>query len=636
MRVQGRRARRSTAVLGALGLVAAVAAGLPAAARAAAPERVGVLGSPSADSQPVPPDGSDLARLPAGTTFRLSPQLAGMLGVSTLDAAGLRALRAAARPGLPGERTPPVGTTLLWPALDTTDKAGPLGIYLKQYTLRAVGKKIEVWVASGSDSVSTGTAFPAGDCRNNVPRSTEVTDTQVKYLIGQFDDNIYPKETKAFSVPPDRTGTNTVPGLVAAGLDFAGDGDHTVTLVDNVRDDNFYDFPKNKSYIAGFYAPIFNQLTDRNVMTIDAFDWVHRTGANPANEPNTDLCKSRPARPFTYESVFGHEWQHLLHQYQDPNETTWVNEGLSMFAESLDGYTDTRLSVHQRGAQSDIFCFHGFGNIKGPANPNPTPCGGPQNSLTMWGDEGPGSEILTDYGNAWSFMLFLYDRYGLAFMSALHRDGPAQGLASVQAQLDKFAPHTKVEDVLHDFQLMNLVDTYLDVPAGTVTGIAKNRVTTKSLDATVNLANPTAYAKPGASPNGADYVRLRNATTTLTGAQLRALTFTGDRTVIPAPSTPGDVSLPDLGGTGNGSAAAGAVADWHVSLVGIDRAHHRVLIKSADGFSLAWGARELAEFKKFPLVVAVIGHDDPNDLDSTTEQYAGYTLKVNGFTQPGG
>ena len=50
-------------------------------------------------------------------------------------------------------------------------------------------------------------------------------------------------------------------------------------------------------------------------------------------------------------------------------------------------------------------------------NPNPRDCGGPENSLTLWGDEGNGNEILADYGNAWSFMLFLYDRYGLDFMS---------------------------------------------------------------------------------------------------------------------------------------------------------------------------------------------------------------------------
>jgi hypothetical protein len=624
MGVLGRGARRRTGALGAL-LVAAVAAWQPGSAAAAAHGD-----SRPADVRPQVFDGSDMTTLPENLTYTLSPQLAAMLGRRTLDAAGVRALRAAARPDLPGERTPPVGTTLLWPALDVVD--GGLtgtGIYLKQYTLRAVGKKIEVWVASGSDNVSTGTAFPAADCRNQVPHSTEITDAQVAYLVKQFDDNIYPKETTAFSTPMDRPGALTVPGLTAAGLDFAGDGDHTVTLVDNVRDPNFYEFPKNRSYIAGFFAPIFNELTDRNVMTIDAFDWVHRTGASPANEPNSNLCKSRPARPFSYEAVFGHEWQHLLHAYQDSGETTWVNEGLSMFAESLDGYTDTRRSVHQTRAESDIFCFHGFGNIKGPSNPNPNPCGGPQNSLTAWGDEGPGSEILADYGNAWSFMLFLYDRYGIPFMSALHRDGEKQGLASVQAQLDKVVPGTKVQDVLHDFQLMNLVDTYADVSGGTVQGIARNRVTTKSLDATVNLANDTAYAKPGAAPNGADYLQLRQG-----GKALRSFAFTGDRTTIAPPADPGALAVPFVQ---DPAAAPAPVQNWFVSLVGIDKAHHRVLVRSFDkAFAVTLGAQDLAAFKDFPLVVAVVAHDDPTDLDPSTEQYAHYSLTVDGTARRGG
>ena len=73
-------------------------------------------------------------------------------------------------------------------------------------------------------------------------------------------------------------------------------------------------------------------------MTIDAFDWLHRTGANPVDEPTGDLCSSRPARARLYEGVFAHEYQHLLQHYTDPNEVNFVNEGLSDFAISLVGY----------------------------------------------------------------------------------------------------------------------------------------------------------------------------------------------------------------------------------------------------------------------------------------------------------
>ena len=123
--------------------------------------------------------------------------------------------------------TPPVGTTRRMLALDDFNGI----IYRKDYVLRGAGTKIEVWVA-------TDTTFPAGDCRNSTPGSTEITDAHVASLINEFDNNMFPKETAAFSTPPDRDGTNA---LIAG--DFTGAGDKTVALIDNVRDANFFNFP---------------------------------------------------------------------------------------------------------------------------------------------------------------------------------------------------------------------------------------------------------------------------------------------------------------------------------------------------------------------------------------------------------
>ncbi|WP_406037301.1 immune inhibitor A [Micromonospora sp. NBC_00898] len=423
--------------------------------------------------------------------------------------------------------TPPVGTVRQWLGLD--DFQGRL--YRKNYTLRGVGNNIEVWVANDL-------AFPAGDCRAQIPSSTQITDAQVANLVNEFDNNMYPKETAAFSTPPDRDGTNALLGPDANGNGgvYTGGGNKTVTLVDNVRDDNFYDFPARPTYIAGFFSAQFNELFDRNVMTIDAYDWLHRTQANPPNEPTNDLCTSRPGRPFLYEGTFAHEWQHLAQYYTDPFETTWVNEGLSDFAQTLVGYVDGTATVFDRGADSHLFCYQGFGTVQTPFNTNPRDCGGPENSLNLWGESPNPNAVLADYGNAYSFMLFLYDRYGTDIISRLHNDGDLQGLASLNAAL-KAEGARNMYQVIHDYQTMTLVDKIVgDSRHGIMLGVPKSRVTTPSLRSTVNLANPTANATPGAAPNGADYVPLQKADgQLLRGRDLRSLSFQGAKTLPPLP-----------------------------------------------------------------------------------------------------
>jgi hypothetical protein len=405
----------------------------------------------------------------------------------------------------PAAATPAVGTTREWLGLDdTTGK-----YYRKSYTLRAVGQHIEVWVAQDLD-------FPAADCRKG---SISVTDAQISDLIASFDGTIYPKETSTFSTPPSRDGSDP-----ATDGDFSGDGDKTVTLVDNIRDPNYYHFPDAITYISGFFSPQLNELFDRNVMTIDAYDWLHRMGASPPSDPTDDLCTSRPAHPRMYEGTFAHEWQHLLEYYVDPDEVTWVNEGLSDYAQTLTGYVDARETIDEPGFDNHITCFEGFGPIRTAYNTNPRDCGGPQNSLNLW-DEGAPSDVLADYGNAYQFMIYLADRFGPDAITRLHRDGTHHGLAGVTAVLPA---GTDLYQTLHDFQTMTLVDRAVDEPGGTITGVPKDHVIATDLSSTVNLDNPAAYDTPGAAPNGADYVPLPTP--------LRSVTFRGATTLPPLPT----------------------------------------------------------------------------------------------------
>ena len=81
----------------------------------------------------------------------------------------------------------------------------PGGTGSASFTLRAIGEHVEIWVQSHARTHrALGHNFPAGDCRNNGVR-TSITDAQVDYLVNEFDTNMYPKESAAFSVPPTAT-----------------------------------------------------------------------------------------------------------------------------------------------------------------------------------------------------------------------------------------------------------------------------------------------------------------------------------------------------------------------------------------------------------------------------------------------
>ncbi len=447
-----------------------------------------------------------------------------------------------------------VGDQKYWLALDDTNQF----LYLKLYTLRAIGNNIEVWVASDDDGTSTATDFPAGDCRNGL--RTQITDAQVNYLVDQFDNNIYPKESDLFSVPPDLDGSAApLPGLVGLPGDYyQGDGNNIAVLVDNVRDDNFYDTNNQStfSYIAGFFSSQFNDLVDRNVMTIDAWDWLHRTGATPPHDPTADPCTSAPARPFLYEGVFAHEYQHLLESYEDPGEVTWVNEGLSDWVMSYVGYVDRSLPITQIGFDSHTQCFLGWLGTVTDANPLPS-VGGPEQSLNLWGDQTDSeSEILCDYGAAATMMHLLADRFGTQFMGDFHRDDlhgfeslqslmTAAGGPSVSAMIDTWAASAALDGVLADGAKLH--------------GGSASDYQVSTLDESINWDNDQTYSSPGAPPNGSDFVRVRDGHGYLRAKRIHSIVFDGasELPTIPLEWTvdadpadqPGDAAL--YAGTGD-------------------------------------------------------------------------------------
>ena len=418
-----------------------------------------------------------------------------------------RALAKAAAASL----TPPVGTVRNYYVLD--DYKG--GYVVEPFTLKTVGSNIEVWVANDLN-------YPAGDCRND-GNVNVVTDAQTQALADEFDNNMLPKESQYFSVAPDRDGSNAQVGSPGY---YSGDGNKTLALISNVRDANFYapDSPDGKTYIAGFFSPTFNEAYDRNVMTIDSYDWAQRTGANP--QPGTSCQGTLAARPRLYEGTFAHEYQHLLEYYQDGDEGTWLNEGLSDYAQTIVGYVDTTLPPTDPTADSHITCFEGwYGSATFPY------CGA-ENSLTQWEDQGSPS-VLSDYGAAYSFLTYIQNHFGTKAISYLHR-AKSNGLDSVQDMLDSMAPGLSAMDVVHDWSAAMALDSWLDNGAKGISRTDKKRFTANQLDASIDWAWPGSYDSPGAPPNGSDYVLAKDGRP-VGGKSMYSLDFSGAKTYAPDP-----------------------------------------------------------------------------------------------------
>lgn len=283
---------------------------------------------------------------------------------------------------------------------------------LTYYTLRGVGTYGEVWVQNSL-------AYPAGDPRP----APVVTDEQVNYLVEQFDTVIYPEESEFFATPDSLTGANAyLPGLVGLPQDYyvSSDGiERVVILISNVRDENYYD-PTYPLYIAGFFSPAYEVYFDRNVMTIDSYDWGNRVGPNTSPwRPDDGTANDRP---YLYEGTFAHEYQHLLHYDMDPAEENWINEGMSDFASYITGYSDPNTDSHIAS-----YLNH------------------PYNSLVNWGDQGD-LEILADYGAAYLFQLYLNQNYGSALIQALAHN-QLTGIASVNDTLESEGIDATFEDI---------------------------------------------------------------------------------------------------------------------------------------------------------------------------------------------
>jgi len=130
-----------------------------------------------------------------------------------------------------------------------------------------------------------------------------------------------------------------------------------------------------------------------------------------------------------YNGVLAHEFQHMIHWYNDRNEDTWLNEGSSELASYLNGY-DT-------GGSDYLFSRQ------------------PDTQLNSW-PEGPGTAG-ANYGASYLFMSYFLDRFGAEATRALVAH-PENGFAAVDAVLADLGTGMTHVDLFADWVVANLLD----------------------------------------------------------------------------------------------------------------------------------------------------------------------------------
>ena len=129
-----------------------------------------------------------------------------------------------------------------------------------------------------------------------------------------------------------------------------------------------------------------------------------------------------------YLGTLAHELQHLLHHRTDPNEETWINEGLSEFAARSAGL---------------------------PALPEEAYLRWPETSVARWPEEV--GESLPSYAGASLFIQYLADRTGGATALGRLMTTPANGAAGVQKYLEETVPGLGFDELFADWAVANYV-----------------------------------------------------------------------------------------------------------------------------------------------------------------------------------
>ncbi|HIQ12656.1 MAG TPA: hypothetical protein EYH29_07305 [Caldilineales bacterium] len=143
-----------------------------------------------------------------------------------------------------------------------------------------------------------------------------------------------------------------------------------------------------------------------------------------------NVDNNRPGSDF-YNGTLAHEFQHMIHWWQDKNEESWMNEGASELAMQLNGLRRNALF-----------------------SPDSAFAENPDLQLNTWPDT---DESYAHYGNAYLFMSYFLSRFGDDATKALVANDK-NGMEAVADVLQTFGTGLTAEDFFADWIVANWLD----------------------------------------------------------------------------------------------------------------------------------------------------------------------------------
>jgi len=192
-----------------------------------------------------------------------------------------------------------------------------------------------------------------------------------------------------------------------------------------------------------------------------------------------------------YNGVLAHEFQHMIHWYNDGNEDTWLNEGCSELAMELNDEAYPGGHYDVGGSEYSYF-------------------DSPDTQLTSW-PEGTAGDASANYGGSYLFVNYFLDHFGEEATKALvsHQEN---GMESVDLVLkEDLGLDMTHRELFADWAAANLINDY-DLADGQY-GYKDANVWDPRISKTYDQANDfPAEARAKVSQYGVDYIEVQSDT----------------------------------------------------------------------------------------------------------------------------